>query len=190
MTLSATEFGKRHRELMARKSRERSLKSREIAPLPPIRNPQRRIQARTDLRYFCEQYFAKKFQLAWSSYHIEVIERLQEILIQGGGKLALAMPRGSGKTTMIETAAMWALLYGHCRFIVVIGSNKAEAQKIITNIKASLIGNKALLDDFPEAIYPFKKLNGSALLARGQLYLGEVTGIEWKPDSIGLRNLP
>jgi hypothetical protein len=182
--LTKTESGRRHRELVAKRSREISASVREIAPLPPIKNPQRRIAARKDLKYFCEQYFPKKFKLAWSSYHLQVIERLQKILIQGGGKLALAMPRGSGKTSLAEIAVVWAQMCGHCRYIVIIGANKSEAQKIINSIKTTLTENKVLLDDFPEAIYPFRKLEGSALRARGQQYLGELTGIEWKPDSI------
>ncbi|MDR0704303.1 MAG: phage terminase large subunit family protein [Planctomycetaceae bacterium] len=182
--------GEKHRELVARRSRDISKSAREIAPLPPIKNPKRRIAARKDFKYFCEQYFPKKFKLKWSSYHLEVIKRIEDILKQGGGKLALAMPRGSGKTTLIETAVIWAVLFGHARFIVVVGSNKTEAKKIITNIKNSIIENKAILEDFPEAIYPFRKLNGSALLARGQLYLGELTGIEWKPDSITFAKIP
>jgi hypothetical protein len=102
--------------------------------------------------------------------------------LEGGGKLALAMPRGSGKTTLCITSVIWALLFGHCRFIALIGANKREADKLIKSVKSALTTNQHLLDDFPEAVYPFHKLHGSALLARGQLYLGELTNIEWKPD--------
>ena len=127
-----------------------------------MRYPRRRMAARKCLKTFCEQYFPQRFKLAWSSYHLEVIKRLQDVIIQGGGKLALAMPRGSGKTTLIETAILWAVLFGHCRFIVAIGANKEEAKKIINNIKAALSNNRELLADFPEAVYPFHKLKGSA----------------------------
>ena len=182
--------GLKQRERMALRSRAQSLSAREIAPIPPMRNPQRRMAARKCLKTFCEHYFPQRFKLAWSSYHLEVIERLQKILVQGGGKLALAMPRGSGKTTLIETAIIWAVLFGHCRFIVAIGANHGEAKKIINNIKAALSANKELLADFPESIYPFHKLKGSALLARGQLYLGELTSIEWKPDMVVFPRIP
>ena len=111
-------------------------------------------------------------------------------MIQGGGKLALAMPRGSGKTTLAETTVIWALLYGHCRYIVVVGANMEKAEKIVKNIKTALTTNKLLLDDFPEVVYPFHKLGGSALLARGQLYLGEQTGIEWKPKEVVFATIP
>ena len=110
--------------------------------------------------------------------------------MQGGGKLSIAMPRGSGKTTIVEVCIIWALVYGHCRNIVVIGANNDAAKKIIKNIKTALSQNKALRDDFPEAIYPFYKLGGSANLARGQQYLGELTGIEWKPESVVFANIP
>jgi hypothetical protein len=151
--------------------------------MPPIKNPQRRIAAKENLKYFCEQYFPKSFKLKWSNYHLEMLKEIQDKLMNGG-KQALAMPRGSGKTTLVETATLWAVLYGYSRFIIIVGSNVAEAKKIIDSLKASIVENRAILEDFPEAIYPFRKLNGSALLARGQLYLGELTGIEWKPNSI------
>lgn len=108
----------------------------------------------------------------------------------GATKLALAAPRGSGKTSLTETSVVWALLYGHCRYIVVIGANSRNATNIITNIKRTLTQNKALRDDFPESIYPFYKLNGSALLARGQQYLGELTDIAWNKDGVIFAAIP
>jgi hypothetical protein len=153
-------------------------------------NPKRRMVCRKDFKQFCLTYFPKRFELAFSSYHLQVIARIEEIMIQGGGKLALAMPRGSGKTTLVETAVVWALLYGHCRYIVIVGSNNSAARKLINNIKLALTQNKTLQEDFPESVYPFSKLKGSALLARGQLYMGDLTGIEWKPDSVVFAKIP
>jgi hypothetical protein len=153
-------------------------------------NIKRRKAAKKDLRYFCEQYFAKRFTLAWSTYHLKVIERLEKTLMKGKGKkFALAMPRGSGKTTLIETAVIWAVLFGYCRFIVVVGANKDAANAIIKSIKQALTENQDILDDFPEAVYPFHKLNGSALLARGQLYRDKLTNIVWKPDMVIFPNI-
>jgi hypothetical protein len=187
---NSTIAGQRHREQEAARRREQSRSVREIAPLPAMVNPTRRIKAKKDLKFFCEQYFPARFKLAWSSYHLQVIERLQETLIQGGGKFALAMPRGSGKTTMIETSVVWAILFGYCRFIVIIAANKEAANEIIKSIKQAITENDELLKDFPEAVYPFHRLNGSALLARGQLYLGELTNIVWKPDTVVFPKIP
>jgi hypothetical protein len=190
MKLTTEELGRRHRELVAKKSRENSKSIREIAPLPPIVNPQRRIKARKDLKYFFEQYFPQRFKLKWSTYHLKVIAKLQEIILQGGGRFAIAMPRGSGKTTMIETAVLWAIIYGHCRYVIIIGATGDDAKKIIKSIKAAIISSELLLEDFPESIYPFRMLDGQALRARGQLYLGVLTEIEWKPESITFGRVP
>ena len=182
--------GQRHRDAVARISRDNTRSVQEIAPLPAMKDPKRRMACRKDLKTFCLEYFPKIFELPFSSYHLQVIKRLEDMMMQGGGKLALAMPRGSGKTTLATTAVIWALLYGHCRYIVIIGANKDAANKLITNIKKALTENRTLRDDFPESIYPFFRLGGSGGQARGQRYLGELTGIEWKPASVVFAKIP
>jgi len=94
MSRSSTQSWQRQREAMANRSREKTRKVQETAPLPAMKNPRRRMACRKDLRAFCLEYFPKRFKLAFSSYHLEVIKRLEDMMIQGGGKLALAMPRG------------------------------------------------------------------------------------------------
>jgi hypothetical protein len=173
-----TNAGRRHREREALRSREQSRSVRDIAPLPPMVNPKRRAKARKSLRLFCETYFKAKFPLDWATYHIKIINRLQKIVTQGG-LAAIAAPRGSGKSTLTLVAAVWALLYGYRRYVVLVGANKAEAQKLIDSIKSALQNNKLLYEDFPEITYPIIRLNGSALLARGQLYIGNLTNMSW-----------
>ena len=155
-----------------------------------MKSPQRRMACRKDLKAFCTAYFPKRFKLEFSSYHLQVIKRLEDMMVQGGGKLCLAMPRASGKTCLAEVSIIWALLYGYCRYIVVVGANKPAAEKIIGNIKKNLTENKILLSDFPESVYPFHKLGGSALQARGQRYLGELTRIEWKQNYVVFAQIP
>jgi hypothetical protein len=145
---------------------------------------------RKDLKAFCESYFPKRFYLPFSANHMQVVKRLEEMILRKNGKLCLAMPRGYGKSALVEATVIWAFLYGYCRYIVVIAANGREAKKLITNIKLALTQNKALRDDFPESVYPFYKLGGSAALARGQRYLGELTGIEWKSDGVVFANIP
>ena len=187
----SAESWKRQRESVARRSREQTRKVQEIAPLPPIKNPERRKACRNDLRAFCLEYFPKRFELEFSSNHLKIIERLEEMFCRdGNSKLSVAAPRGSGKTSLTETSLIWAFVYGHCRYIVVVAANNRLATGILNNIKRALTQNKALREDFPESVYPFYKLGGSALLARGQQYLGELTGIEWKSDSIVFATIP
>src|SRR3954463_1843671 len=81
------------------RSSELVLAGQEIAPLPPTRDPARRARADRDFRYFCETYFPKQFTLAWSDDHLKVIAKIQRVVCDGE-QFAVAMPRGSGKTTL------------------------------------------------------------------------------------------
>jgi len=60
----------------------------------------------------------------------------------------MAMPRGSGKTSLCETACLWAMLYGHRDFVALIGSDEEHAAQMLDSIKAELENNDRLLDDF------------------------------------------
>ena len=58
-----------------------------------------------------------------------------------------AMPRGSGKTTLCETACLWALLYGHREFVALIGSDEDHAADMLDSIKSELENNVLLAED-------------------------------------------
>ena len=94
---------------------EQSLAGRDIAPLPEVVNPPRKADCARNFRLFCESYFPETYSLEWSPDHLKAIEKI-ETAVLSGGLFALAMPRGSGKSTMTETAALWAMLYGHREF--------------------------------------------------------------------------
>ena len=99
---------------------EQSLAGRDIAPLPEVVNPPRKADCARNFRLFCESYFPETYSLEWSPDHLKAIEKI-ETAVLSGGLFALAMPRGSGKSTMTETAALWAMLYGHREFVTLIG---------------------------------------------------------------------
>ena len=162
-----------------------SLSGRDIAPLPEIADPKRRERCKKSLRKFCETYFPDIFYLGWSKDHFEVIERL-ETAIREGGLFALAMPRGTGKTTLNERAAIWAVLYGYRKFIVVIGASEDAALELLDTIKRELEENELLLADFPEVCYPIRKLEGVNNRAAGQLLNGLRTQICWSGSEISL----
>jgi hypothetical protein len=172
-----------HREKMRERSYKISLSSRDIAPLPSVVYPLRRQKCRLSLLNFCLEYFAPKFSKPFGRHHIQFIERLEKIITEGG-KQAIAMPRGTGKTTIMIVSAIWSLFYGYRRFVVIIGATKRDALKLLRTIKAAATKNQAMSEDFPEICYPLKLLKGSALLARGQLHYGEPTEIEWTAERV------
>lgn len=66
-------------------------------------NPARKTRAAGDFRFFCDSYFPLTFHLPWSRDHLQVIARIEQAVLRGG-LFAMAMPRGSGKSTISECA--------------------------------------------------------------------------------------
>lgn len=168
---------------------ELSIAGRDIGELPAVVNPDRRARAANDFRFFCEQYFPLVFHLAWSDDHLKVIAKI-ELAVLKGGLFAMAMPRGSGKTSLCETACLWALIYGHREFVALIGADESHATTMLESIKSELENNELLLEDFPEVVYPIHKLEGIHQRAGGQLYQGKLTRIAWTAKEIVLPTMP
>ncbi len=178
-----------HRERAAQRQRELSRAGRDIGDLPAVVNSERKAKAERDFRFFCEQYFPQTFHLPWSLDHLKVIAKIEQAVLEGG-LFAMAMPRGSGKTSLCETACLWALLYGHREFVALIGSDEEHAASMLDSIKAELENNEALLEDFPEVVYPIRCLEGIHQRAGGQLYQGKQTHIGWTAREIVLPTMP
>src|SRR5262245_39774805 len=136
-----------------------SLEGRDIGELPPVLNPERKEQAARSFRFSCEMYFPQTFHLAWSRDHLKVIAKI-EMAVLHGGLFALAMPRGSGKTTLAECACLWAILFGHREFVALVGASEVHAEEMLDSIKMALEGNGRLLEDFPRRSSPFSVWRG------------------------------
>ena len=164
---------------------EQSLAGRDIGPLPEVVNPDRKAACERNFQLFCESYFPETYSLAWSPDHLKVIEKIETAVLRGG-LFALALPRGSGKTTITESAALWSMLYGHSEFVVLIGATESAALELLDSLKTELEVNERLTEDFPEVCYPVAQLEGIANRCAGQLYKGERTRITWTSNEIVL----
>ena len=164
---------------------EQSLAGRDIGPLPEVVNPDRKAACERNFQLFCESYFPETYALAWSPDHLKVIEKIETAVLRGG-LFALAMPRGSGKSTLSESAVIWAMLYGHREFITLIGATESAALETLDSIKTELEVNERLAEDFPEVCYPVAQLEGIANRCAGQLCKGERTRITWTSNEIVL----
>ena len=162
-----------------------SLAGRDIAPIPDVEKPERKAVCERDFRLFCETYFPDTYALAWSPDHLKAIERIETAVLRGG-LFALAMPRGSGKSTLTETAALWAMLYGHREFVMLVGATESAALEMLDSIKTELEVNETLAADFPEVCYPIEQLDGIANRCAGQICNGERTRITWTSNEIVL----
>ena len=166
-------------------SRRLAAAGRDIGSIPPPKDPKRVARCRESFRLFCEQYGAEAFPLAWSPDHQRAIEKIEAAVLRGE-LFAFAMPRGSGKTTLAEWACIWSMLYGHRKFVMLIGSDQAIACQMLDSIKTNLEQNDLLLEDFPAACFPIRAMEGITRRAQGQTCEGEPTHIEWTADQITL----
>jgi hypothetical protein len=163
--------------------RERAAAGMEVGPIPPVRDVRRRNACLDDFRLFCESYFPQRFTMAWSADHLRCLSLIQAAGVEGG-QFAFAMPRGSGKTSLCECAALWAVLYGHRSFVVMMGATEGAAVELLASVKAEIEGNDLLAADFPEVCHPVRMLEGQTKRAIGQVVDGARTRILWKEDKV------
>jgi len=168
----------------------RSREGRDIAiDYPPAGDLARRAACERRFLQFCETYFPAAFSLPWSEDHLRIIATIERCVLEGG-LFALAMPRGSGKTTLCERAALWALLYGHRRFVCLIGATEQAAAAMLDNLKTELQFNELLAEDFRNVCYPIRCLEGNARRCIGQLFDGQQTRIDWSAKRLTLPTMP
>lgn len=160
----------------------------ETGPIPPVKNPERRARCADSLEAFCTTYLPKTFYLTFSDDHKAVIAKA-ESAVRRGGLFAVAMPRGSGKTALARSASLWAILYGYHKYVYFIGANQRAAKKSLEAIK-SYVWTPALLEDFPEAIYPLRRLQRQPHRCAGQTCNGEPTLTRWSMDAVVFPTIP
>lgn len=184
----------RHRMAAATRSRERSAAERELSPIPSCANPRRREKAQKSLLAFIETYLKGKrkadklpFWMPWGRAHLELIKSIERCVFDGE-VTAVAMPRGSGKTTIAIAAVLWAILCCGHRFVILIAANKGAAKGLIQKISALVKSNKKLAEDFPEWVYPFKKTRG--VNQSRPLFNGEPVGLKMAKTEIVFACLP
>lgn len=155
----------------------------DIAPLPDVEDMPRRQHACDDFRFFCETYFPQAFFRGWSDDHLRVIEKIERAVTEGG-LFAFAMPRGSGKTTLARMSGLWAILNGRRPYVCLIGGSRERATDLLSPIRTEILQNSLLQADFPDAVYPLRKLENNARRQGSQHVNGELTLVKWAADKL------
>ena len=173
------------KEAARARNAEKSRTGRDIGNIPEVADPDRKKMCERNFRSFCESYFPETFSLEWSDDHLKVIAKIEQAVLHGG-LFAMAMSRGSGKTSITECACLWAMFYGHRDFVLLISATAPAAAEILDSVKKELLDNDLLLEDFPEVVFPIHKLGGISNKCPGQLCNGARTRINWTANSVVL----
>jgi hypothetical protein len=162
---------------------------REIGDIPKIANVRRRGRTLKSLKLFAETYCYPSLYHDWSKNQLRAIARIEEAVFQ---KLlfALAMERGSGKTTICRIAVLWAISNALCRYPFLIGATDTKAKESLDFVRTTIRFGTEYTADFPEIAFPAQCLQGIANRATGQTCNGESTLIDWSVDRIVLPTVP
>ena len=105
---------RQNRNASARRSREKNDSIKEIGPLPPVVNSERRERCRDDLLTFMLTYGGTEeadslylFRSPFCEEQIHMIKTLEQVL-KFGGEVPLCIFRGGCKTTICEWGALWS----------------------------------------------------------------------------------
>ena len=162
----------------------------EVGEIPAPKHPRLRERCRYDLEAFGWYYCRALLEHRASADIREGLIKDVQSCILNGGQTAELFARGGGKTTWVdEIAPIWAMLYGHRRFPVIIGASLKAAKKNLKTVKRLLSRSPELLADFPAVVIPIRALGGVSQRAAAQTYHGRATDIEWGTDQITLPTL-
>jgi hypothetical protein len=157
----------KNRVTVAQRDREKSASTRNIGPIPPIKDIARRRSCENDLAKFIMTYVGVGLS-PFSEDHLRVIKRIENSIYQGG-RFVEAVYRGFGKTTISNAAVVWALVYGHCQCVLLIRANSTLAGQAMDSLKG-VLQSSTFCEDFPEITTPILALEGITHRAGAQLY--------------------
>jgi len=189
--IAQNEYEKTDKRRASRRNRERDRirEDNELCPLPPTRNPDRRESCRYSFQLFCETYLGGIFIDPWSDSHLEAIRRI-ELVILKCQLYAFAMPRGFGKTSLCLAACLWAILYGHCKWVCMVAATGPAALTLLEDIKAILSDSTTLAEDFPEATWPMQMSEDQGIKAKNLRWNGELAGMRTSTKRLVMPDIP
>lgn len=151
------------------------------------RHPRLKEYCRYDLEAFGWYYCRQLLKHRASAYIKSGLLREAQNVILNGGKSVVEFGRGAGKTTWLcHIAMVWAILYGHRRYPVIISATGGLGKKNLKTIKYILLNSKAILHDFPAVAVPLRKIGGVSQRASSVTYHGEAVNAEWSANKIVL----
>ena len=152
---------------------KRTAEAKEISnDFPDVQDKKRRRAAEKSLKSFLTTYFPEIFYLKFSPIHEDVIKKIEKT-INDGELYALAMPRGSGKTSICQCALVWAIVTGRAKCAVLVCSNQSRADQLVSDIYALISSSELLVADFPKEVYPFYMTAATPRRLQSLTYMGD-----------------
>lgn len=115
----------------------------------------RREEARRSIRAFARLYLRHCVARPDGKLHSELYALLEALPDKPGARLAIAAPRNSAKSTLASLIfVLWVICHKFCRYVVLISDTAEKAADLLSHIKAELVSNARLAEDYPEVCEP------------------------------------
>lgn len=145
---------------------------------------------RYDLKGFLKATMPNAFYSEFGESHEEMIEKVRGVILKGG-KSADALPRGSGKTTILTGAFIWAVLYGHRRYGAIIGNEADAAKNILESVKTEIWLSEHIGKYWPKLRAYIEKGDGQSQKYRHMLNSDESPPlIKWGAELVRFPSTP
>ncbi|MCB9854660.1 MAG: phage terminase large subunit [Phycisphaerales bacterium] len=103
------------------------------------------------LSAFAGLYFPHHVRIAPSGMHKAIYRMLEGLPTEQGGRMAVAAPRGSAKSTLVSLLfVLWCICYCRKKFIVMLSDTAEKASGFLDHVKQELVANQRLIEAFPE----------------------------------------
>jgi hypothetical protein len=181
-------FGKKH-EKEDDRDLARKNKVRRSARIVRHTNPSPEVCAfrddlETRLPDWLRYHGGEAFDRPWSRDHLRVLTKI-EAAIRDGGLVALAMPRGEGKSTILKWVCLYILLTGRRKYVVIIAATGEMGQVLVEFCRQQITESDSLHEHYPHVTEYARKTDGKAIKARFQLRAdGKSSGIEWSKSTL------
>jgi hypothetical protein len=154
---------------------------------PTPHHPRLKERCKYDLELFGWHYCRCVLKRRASKHTREgLIHDVQDTILHGGQSVK-EYGRGVGKTTWtVYIATVWAIVYGHRRWPVLVSANTRLGKENLRSVKRILTRSEAIAQDFPEIVVPLLSVDDISQRAASVTYCGRPTDIEWSSDRIAL----
>jgi hypothetical protein len=124
------------------------------------------------------------FDRPWSRDHLRVLGKIGLTTLEGG-TVALAMPRGEGKTTILKWVCLYILMTGRRKYVVIVAATGEMGQVLVEFCRQQITESDSLHAHYPHVTTYARATDGKAIKARFQLRAdGKSSGIEWSKNTL------
>lgn len=111
----------------------------------------RREAGEKSIKAFAELYFPHYLKAKSCAFHDELYAMLNRIVVQSDGRIAIAAPRGSAKSSIVSLIyPLWRICYKRSSYILLFSDTSDQADTMLAHIKSELETNERLIAGFPD----------------------------------------